>query len=256
MAHHVIAFRKTLTTATTFNALSVVTDEVFATASTTGTFVPAGMHLVAAFAGIGAGSGTWGRARLNAASLLKVAQPFITPTQAIVGTDNPNLQLLTDRPLVFPSAEVIGVDALLATVPSSADVAALLFFSEQPAPVPPGDGYWIRAATAAAFTAASTTVWSTVDMKWDTTLPEGKYAVVGMVHVGPAVAARLVFAGQVYRPGVVSVGSAAARTHAAFYEGGFGLMGSFSAFAPPSVQILATNTSAGDHEIYLRVVPL
>lgn len=255
MAHHVIAFRKNITTADAYTALTAVSDEVFATASATGVFVPAGMRLVAAFAGTVFGSGTWGRARLNAASLLRVAQPFITPLQASLGYDNPNMQLLTDRPLLFPSSEVIGVDAALDSVATSADTAALLFFNDQFAPVPPGDGFWIRAA-ASSFTATTIERWSTVTMAWDTTLPEGKYAVVGMVHVGPAIAARLVFAGQVLRPGVVSVTSASSRTHAAFYEGGFGLMGSFSAFAPPSVQILATNTSVGDHELYIRVVPL
>lgn len=254
MAHHVIAFRKAVTVPAAYDALTAVSDEVFATASATGVFVPAGMRLVAAFGGIVTG-GTWGRARLNAASLLRVAQPFITPLQSSVGSDNPNMQLLTDRPLLFPSSEVIGVDAALASVPTSADTCALLFFNDQMAPVPPGDGFWIR-AEASSVTASTTTAWSTVAMTWDTTLPEGKYAVVGMVHGGPAIAARLVFAGQVLRPGVVSVTSAAYRTHAAFYEGGFGLMGSFSAFAPPSVQILATNTSVGNHEIYLRVVPL
>jgi hypothetical protein len=91
-------------------------------------------------------------------------------------------------------------------------------------------------------------------LTWDVTLPEGTWAIIGFVHVcTTGVAARLVFPGSSYRPGTLTVGTTAERTHAAFLEGKFGVFGQFAAFAPPSVEAL-TAAAATDHQVFIRVV--
>ncbi len=106
----------------------------------------------------------------------------------------------------------------------------------------------------AATTATTGNSWSTLDLTWDVTLPEGTWAIIGFVHVcTTGVAARLVFPGSSYRPGTLTVGTTAERTHAAFLEGKFGVFGQFAAFAPPSVEAL-TAAAATDHQVFIRVV--
>lgn len=246
---HVIAYAEAFAGApTSYDAISAVADGVFSRASSTGLYVPAGMKLVAAF-------GTFGgyinpRFRINAPSMLKVGYPQIVPLAPLPGDDDPNFQLLLDRQILFASNEVVGVDAVAASGAAGAG-HALLFFAKDIAPLPPGDAFWIRGEASSATTGNT---WSTLDLTWDVTLPEGTWAIIGFVHVCTnGLAARLVFPGSSYRPGTLSIGTTAERTHAAFLEGKFGVFGQFAAFAPPGVEALTT-AAATDHQVFIRVV--
>ena len=245
---HVIAFTESYTLApTSYAAVTAVTDGVFSRASDTGLYVPAGMKLVAAYGQL---PFTNSRMRINAPSMLKVGYPQIVPMGALAGDDDPNFQVLLDRPINFPNNEVVGVDAIAASG-ASQRAFSLLFFAKDIAPLPPGDAFWIRGE---ASTSTTANAWTTLDLNWDVTLPEGTWAIIGFVHVcSTGVAARLVFPGSSYRPGTLTVGTTSERTHAAFLEGKFGVFGQFAAFAPPSVEAL-TSAAATDHQVFIRVV--
>lgn len=247
---HVIAFAESYAAApTSYDAMDAVSDGVFSRASATGLYVPAGMKLVAAFGSFGVYPNP--RFRINAPSMLKVGYPQILPLAQQPGSDDPNFQVLLDRPILFPSNEVVGVDAVAATSAAVQAGHALLFFAKEIAPLPPGDAFWIRGSASTATTPGS---WSGLDLTWDVTLPEGTWAIIGFSHVcSNGVAARLVFPGSSYRPGTLTVGSTVQRTHAAFLEGKFGVFGQFAAFAPPSVEAL-TASAATDHQVFIRVV--
>lgn len=103
-------------------------------------------------------------------------------------------------------------------------------------------------------TASVANVWTSLALTWDVTLPEGTYAVIGFTHVsGSPIAARLVFPGSPFKPATISTSDTVYRTHAAFYEGRFGVFGKFAAFAPPSLEVLCSGAISA-HQIYVRVV--
>ncbi len=252
---HTTAYYKSITPATTTQDVDIVTDGVFSRASASGLYVPAGMNLVAAQAIAPVSGSGLPRMRVTAPSLLRIGYPYMRPMEGSPGATDPNFQVLLDRPVGFPNNEVVGIDvAWNAIVAGAKDIYAILFFRGANAALPPGDGFWIRGYSTTAIT--TTKSWVAVSPTWDITLPEGNYAVVGFEHVSDtgAVAARLVFPGSPWRPGTISIGPTA-RTHAAFYEGQFGVFGTFAAFAPPSFEVLvsAANTY---QEFYLRVVKL
>lgn len=267
-AMHAVAFKGALTSATSYAALTVITDSIFASASTTGVFVPAGMRLVGVYLA-GIGTSYLGRGRVNAASLLEVAYPSIRPIQLTLGStaSPPNFQYLIDRPLLFPNNDVIGIDAALRLgdgVSGTTIAYGLLFFLDNPSPVPRGAAFWLRGvARAAAVSAAD--VWSGITIVWDTTLPPGEYAAIGMDHnavptlaanaVQP-IAGRFIFPGQSYRPGVMSATNPAYKAPDAFYQGDFGVLGTFSSYAPPSLEVICDTTAQAEHEVYLRVIKL
>lgn len=110
---------------TAYNAVDAVPDGVFSAASATGLYVPAGMMLVAAYCLNGS---AWinPRVRINAASLLKIGYPSVVPIESSAGANDPNFQVLLDRPIVFPNNEVVGVDIVADSGPTGRPYIVLL----------------------------------------------------------------------------------------------------------------------------------
>lgn len=257
---HMVAFYKASASApTSYASLDPVDDGIFALAGSSKVYVLGGMRLIVAFAAPGNTDWTGARFRVHAASLLKVAYPSITPVGVppANSTGDPNVQNLLEKPLYFAGDEALGVDYAASTAGTAGVPWAVLMFAESIEPVPDGEAFWIRAADATTDPASATAWTSLADLEWDDgTLPEGEYAIIGFVHVGPladpGVAARLKLVGRSFRPGTISIGSTQQRTHAMFYDGSLGVMGTFKSYAPPGVEILGSITPG--HEIYLRVV--
>ncbi|MCB9739192.1 MAG: hypothetical protein H6747_07985 [Deltaproteobacteria bacterium] len=251
---HMIAFSETWTGfPSDYEALLAVPDGIFALAGTEQLYVPAGMRLIVAYAL--AETFETPRFRVHAASLLKVAYPSITPIQsANASGGDPNVQDLRDMPVVFNRDEALGVDFCASSGAATGTQRALLMFAENIEPVPEGDAFWIRGSDAT--TTPTADRWSTLAaLTWENDpLPEGIYAIIGFVHIGPqgAVGARLVLVGRSHRPGTISVESSTERTHRIFYEGSLGVMGTFTAYAPPNIEVFGPADTG--HEVYLRVI--
>lgn len=263
MSFHTVAFSTTVALADGLKALSPVTDTVFAP-SGNGFLLPADLRLIAAFTG---SQQIW-RARVNAPSLVRVGYPSVRPVQPAVSTAlsgtpaaNPSLMTLLDSPIGMRGGEAVGVDAATQNA-SSERTTAVLWFADRLEPVPPGDSFWLRYTSSRALTAHT---WTVITPSFDQAFPSGVYAVIGLEFTSPgAVAARIVFPGSVFRPGVLAqVGSIAtgatnagnARSQATFYDGSLGIFGTFQTSAPPSIEVLSVSADTADtQEGYLRVV--
>lgn len=250
---HTTAFKKSITNGVTaFTALDAIRDNVYAKASSEGLYVPAGHSVVAAFAG----SNNIQLARINSPTMLKVGYPYIRPLGGVYGIDDPNFQVLVERPLLFKDTEVVGIDAIHnAGVPQT--VWALLWTQSEFEPTPPGDAFWLRMLDEGSTTVDSQ--WTALDNIQFDQLPEGQYVVVGLEVIGQlTVAARLVFPGQAMRPGAPAIGQPSWRTHDAFYSDAFGVYGRFPAFTPPNIEVLTdgniTYSASVPLQVYLRLI--
>lgn len=242
------------TTGTTMAKLSAIRDAILSSGGSEGVIVPQDAKILGAWVG----SQYLTKAQFVAASLLRVGYLSLRPITAgaagsVLPGNNPNVVSLLDAPVGIRANEVLTVQALA----SAADTTrALVIVGGKIEPLPPGSSFWVRYS---ATTAAVADTWTWLDITLDS-LPAGMYAVVGHEHWSAnCVAARLVFPGQVARPGTVGLsgasGAAACRTHSMFYEGGLGVLGTFQAFAPPGVEVLSTSTDAL-HDGYLRLIKL
>lgn len=102
--------------------------------------------------------------------------------------------------------------------------------------------------TAARTTAAITQVvnaWASGPLTFVQQLPSGKYAVVGFgVQSAGALFARLIFPGQMDRPGVIAQQAAGEYDWPIMRNGGMGLLGEFWTYAPPQLEVFATGAGA------------
>ncbi|MEQ1735691.1 MAG: hypothetical protein ABL886_04730 [Rhodoglobus sp.] len=260
---HTVAYTTTIQSADGLKALPTVADTIFSP-SGNAYLLPTDLKLLAAYAG----SLAITKARINAPSLLRVGFPSIRPVQQVTApapsgtpTADPNLMTLLDSPIALRTGEPVGLDAATFTTSPAENAVGLLWFAEKLEPVPPGDSFWLRFTTTTTLSAALK--WSVISPTFDQSFPSGTYAVIGLELTSPgAVAARVVFPGSIFRPGVVAqVGSlaaatvGAARTHQCFYDGSFGVFGTFQTSAPPSVEVFSVSAdAAATIEGYLRVV--
>jgi len=156
---------------------------------------------------------------------------------------------LVDRredPLICEIAEKLNVYTIHTT-----DGWALLWLADGPVAPVHGDIRTLRATT------GHTTVqdvWTNVALTFDQTLPAGRYQVVGMRAHGTALlAARLVFIGYGWRPGVPAGADINAVEVPQFRKGRFGAFGEFEFDAPPTVDLLGTGVTSVE-EIYLDLI--
>lgn len=88
-------------------------------------------------------------------------------------------------------------------------------------------------------------VWTNGNLTFQTTLPAGNYDVVGMRAEGANLqAARLVFIGGAYRPGVPADVTAAGTSLERFRSGNAGIFGSFNQNAQPTLDAVGITDSA------------
>jgi len=99
-------------------------------------------------------------------------------------------------------------------------------------------------------------LWENLALTFTQTLPAGRYAVVGMhAHGTNLLAARLVFVGGGWRPGVVAGAIAADPGIPMFRNGAFGLFGEFEFDQPPSIDLLGTGVTSTE-EVYLDLIQI
>jgi len=100
-----------------------------------------------------------------------------------------------------------------------------------------GDFLTVRATGATTLTAYE---WSNVAITFDQTLPAGRYAVVGFRYQSSgAIAARLVFPGYAWRPGVIGCDLDSEPVDITFRYGNLGIFGEFEHNTPPTVDCLS-----------------
>ena len=250
--------------------LNPVPDAAVSSSTATGFFVPKNLRVVAAYAtghanytigGTTSDGNPLGFAQLLAPSLLRIMPPVIRPLASAPGVNQPGMQLLFDHPIVLAENEVLQAQAY-AQLPAAGTLNSFLltvvvFMADQmTAPPSAGQIFWVGGGTMPG---------TAVPMRWTAlpsptgsggTFPDGKYAVLAMEHwSNTAVAARVHFPGGIYRPGVISVRDNFSRTNVAFYNYPFGIMGIFSSFAPPILEVLCEEADT-EHSMYVAVMKL
>lgn len=237
--HHTLAFFNTTTGALTLSDSPAVTDG-WATVTNNHFIMQEDMDLLIA-AGF---ADTITRLQLNLPHWRFVNQPEITPViQTWDGPEAINPYMLEPKTLT-----VNNIDELQALVSSSGTATNGILTALWLAPkvrtlnVPAGDVYPCR------FTAAitgATGAWARGNFTFDSTLPAGEYAVLGLDVVDPASQlARLRFQNYTMLPGTWVRNGATGTNSRVFRNGRLGNWGQFKNTAQPTLEIFSASGGA------------
>jgi hypothetical protein len=151
-----------------------------------------------------------------------------------------------DDPVPLVISEKLNVNTI-----HTLDGWALLWLSDGPVAPVRGDIRTIKATTGHTTVAD---IWENVALTLTQTLPAGRYALVGARAFGTnLLAARFVFTGEAWRPGVPAGADINSRQTNPFRKGRFGSFGEFEFDSPPTVDLLGTGVTAAE-EIYLDLI--
>ena len=188
------------------------------------------------------------RAQLQAPSLRALIQQDIGKmiiTETCVGAVHVLLDK-TDNPLPLVTSEKLNVLTI-----HTLDGWALIWLADGPVAPVKGD---IRTVKCTVVTHGAADVWTNSALTLGQTLPAGRYQVVGMRAFGTnLLAARLVFIGGVWRPGVPAGDTIDDPDVPQFQNGNFGVFGEFEFDQPPNIDLLGSGVSAAE-EIYLDLI--
>ena len=114
-----------------------------------------------------------------------------------------------------------------------------------------GEIYTVRATSN---TTLAQYVWTNGALTFDQTLPAGRYQVVGMrAESTGLIAARLVFVGLPWRPGVIGCDAAGDHIPPLFRRGALGVWGEFAHDQPPTVDFLSVSADTSE-EVWLDLI--
>lgn len=210
--------------------------------------LPQPMDLWAAFLS----SLTMTRGKITFPSISQYGGTWIRPqSNALLPPTDPNVADYRRSPFRIPAFEEIRVLATSGLACMTEAAYALLVLGAGVTPVPPGNIWTIRGTST---TAGVAKTWTGITMTWDNQLPDGRYAVIGSNLVSATgIAHRLIFNGQVWRPGGLSFATAGLRTHEMFIKGGLGVWGYFQPIFYPNVEVL-DNATGNAHTLFLDCV--
>lgn len=210
--------------------------------------VPDGMaNINWAMASINSATATL-RAQLNSPSLRSTFPFDISPIiNGLVGGSLPRIIRMFQNPVPLQALE-----SLDAFIQNGAAVMNRVFASFCDGPVSPVTGkvYTIQATATASLTTAS---WVNGTLTFSSSLPAGTYQIVGMRSWSAnQVAARLVFVGGIWRPGVPALNTENDNEWDVFRYGRSGVWGQFKNTTPPSVDFMGITDTA--ETVYLDLI--
>ncbi len=138
------------------------------------------------------------------------------------------------------------VNFALASDPAApTDHYGLIWFGDGPQQSVPGNIFSVRASSTLTLVKGT---WINGTLLFGQTLPLGRYTIVGMRARGlNLVAARLVFVGGAFRPGVPAINGVPDHDPLVFRYGRHGAFGVFHSNTPPTVDALGSADSAQDY---------
>lgn len=214
--------------------LAAVTDQhVFTTADDVR--VPDGMpNLIGAAALINDASAD--EAQIESPSLRQIAVQQIQPiVAAATFGEPPEVLFHPERPIPLSPGE--GLRFLVQSDPVAPAVHYGLAWLADGAQAPVGGPFYTVRAVGQNVGAAGT--WTLSTVTFDQTLPVGTFQIIGFRCVAAtAVAARLVFPGGIWRPGVPVVNAITDEDPRLFRFGRSGVLGEFHTNQPPQVEVL------------------
>lgn len=199
-----------------------------------------------------AGSATLTRARLDSPSLRLMGNPYILPANAgVTPGDFPKIADWRRYPLHLPQREEIAMQAASAVAMGTETFFGLIWCQFTMQPIPAGRVQWVRATST---TAAVSGSWTNLALTFESALPTGTWCMVGSKHQSTnAVAHRVLFPGQLYRPGHLSCTTETRRDWFSNYDGTLGEMGRFVNDNVFQVEALVNGTDNA-HVFYFGLV--
>lgn len=203
--------------------------------------VPTGLHFLLAAAAGYAGTGPK-FAQVQSPTLRDLVNQDVEPISAAANFSTTQcIADYHDNPRDLSDLEAVDF-FINATGGAGAAGFGLIWLGDGPIKPTAGKVFSMRATAAITLVAGT---WVNGALTFNSTLPAGSYQVVGMRAVGAnLIAARLVFIGGTYRPGVPGQTSVSAELFPQFGDGNFGVFGQFDSNQPPTLDALgATDTS-------------
>jgi hypothetical protein len=182
------------------------------------------------------------RAQLVSPSLRAIANLDIEPiVNALTFGSPPEQTVHGDAPIPLVPNESLNC-AMQATGGSASVAYGLALLGDGPLLPVKGSIYTVRATGAVTLSAV---LWVNGNLTFAQTLPAGRYQVVGMRARGTnLVAARLVFVGGAWRPGVPAVNALGDLDPYFARYGQMGVFGEFDSTTPPTVDCLGVTDTA------------
>ncbi len=246
---HLAAYFASLTNGIANQAVAAVLDSVLTKTTSNNFTLPQPGQLRAMYS---AGANIQ-RARINTPSFRYVGLPYVGSVNlALAVPSPPNLADFGEFGPTIPTVDEISVEHSVGGAAPENELTLLwLKFGTRPAPAQAD--YRIRYTATIACVAGS---WVAGAMAPDQTLPNGKYAVIGMSANGTNLAAaRLIFPASYWRPGCLAQNTVATVPHPIFTNGALGVFGVFDTIALPTLEALSIGACAAQ-EVYLDLVRL
>lgn len=125
---------------------------------------------------------------------------------------------------------------------AAVDIYGLVIFTDGPKAPVSGDIFSVRVSASATLAAGT---WVTSNITFSQELPVGNYQVVGQRWIGAnLVAARMIFKGGRFRPGVPGIAANPRMDIPQFRKGMGGMLGEFNSNTPPSMEFLGDTDTA------------
>lgn len=191
------------------------------------------------------------RARILTPATRQITPPHIVPIELVITPGaRPAVADYSQYPMQLKRLEEIQVNVFQTAADANGSV--LLALAEQPLPpIPAGPMFTMRGTST---TAAVANTWTLLAVTWNDVLPEGEYAVGGLVAISATgKASRLIMEQGFWRPGAPSVSVASGYTHPLMRMGKLGDWGHFTGNRMPQIEVLC-NTTDNAHTIYLDFV--
>lgn len=195
-------------------------------------------------------STTLSRVKLVQPTLRQITTPFIRPiVRGAIPVDLAGVADYRQYPLTAYGQEELAMQATSA-VAMTERFTGLVWF-EVRREIPNGSAPFLLRGTST--TAAVANSWTSLVTTWQDTPRSGNYQVTGLlVQSTNAIAARLIFEDQQWRPGAPSVTAINNQASYNFLYGNMGVYGTLNAYRFPIVQVLC-NAADAAHEIYLEI---
>lgn len=203
--------------------------------------VPSGLTNLLAVGALSAQTGP-SYAQVQSPSLRQLANHDVNKiASALVWATGNAIESFMDNPRALQVAESVNF-AVAATGGAAAGNYGLLWLGDGPVKPTSGKIFTVRATGAASLTAGT---WVNTAVTFNTVLPAGTYQVVGFRAQGTnLVAARIVFVGAAFRPGVPAEPNGQVENFAFTRDGALGVLGQFDVDQPPTIDCLgATDAS-------------
>jgi hypothetical protein len=182
--------------------------------------------------------------QLSSPSLREVLLIDVEPADVLAEpSSRPPFHDLMEKPIQLDATEAL--NALMAEDGAGASrVNALAWLSDGPTAPVSGDMRTLRATGTTTLVAFA---WSNVALTLTQTLPAGDYQVVGLrAQSAGCIAARLVFPGGTWRPGVIGFDADGDVDEMRFRNGNAGVFGTFAHDAPPTIDFLSVSADTAE----------